>query len=92
MVLAQLLHAFDFRSETSTVFSPNSLRNRWLVAALLGSMALHLLVVYVPALQRVFSTRALSVADWGWVLVSALLPVLLIDIAKVVAARRRPAV
>ena len=88
MVLAQLLHAFDFRSETSTVFSPNSLRNRWLVAALVGSMSLHLLVVYVPFLQRVFSTHALSLSDWGWVLVSALVPVVLIDIAKIATARR----
>ena len=88
MVLAQLLHAFDFRSETSTVFSPNSLRNRWLVGALLGSMSLHMLVIYVPALQRVFSTHALSLADWGWVLLSALLPVVLIDIVKVLTALR----
>src|SRR5450759_1897224 len=87
MVLAQLLHAFDFRSETSTVFSPNSLRIPWLIAALLGSMSLHLLVIYVPALQRVFSTHPLSVVDWGWVVVSALVPVVVIDIATVATAR-----
>ena len=33
MVLAQLLHAFSFRSATRTVFSLNSLKNRWLVYA-----------------------------------------------------------
>jgi Ca2+-transporting ATPase len=87
MVLAQLLHAFDFRSDTSTVFSRNSLRNGWLIAALVGSMSLHMLVVYVPALQRVFSTRALSLSDWGWVLAAALIPVVIIDIAKVASAR-----
>jgi len=91
MVLAQLLHAFNFRSETRTVWSPESLRNRWLLAALFGSMALQALVVYVPALQHTFSTEALSVSDWLTVLTAALLPIALIDLAKVFGARRRAA-
>jgi P-type Ca2+ transporter type 2C len=88
IVLAQLLHAFDFRSETRTVFSLGSLRNHWLDAAFVGSMALQALVIYTPALQSVFKTRPLGVYDWIAVVLAALVPIVLIDAAKVIGAVR----
>ncbi len=87
IVLAQLLHAFDFRSERRSVWSVSSLRNRWLVAALVGSMSLQAIVVYVPPLRAVFSTTPLTAADWGAVVVAALLPIAVIDLVKVWRAR-----
>jgi Ca2+-transporting ATPase len=91
MVLVQLLHAFGFRSDRRTVWSADSLRNRWLVLALLGSMTLQVLVIYLPPLQQVFNTVALSGRDWLAVGISALLPVAAIDILKVTTAGRRRA-
>jgi P-type Ca2+ transporter type 2C len=88
MVLAQLLHAFSFRSATRTVFSLNSLKNRWLVYALLGSMTLQALAIYLPPLQKVFNTVPLSAFDWLMVLFAALVPTLLIDMVKVLRGRR----
>jgi P-type Ca2+ transporter type 2C len=88
MVLAQLLHAFSFRSATRTVFSLNSLKNRWLVYALVGSMTLQALAIYVPPLQKVFNTVPLTGFDWLMVLMAALVPTILIDVVKVVRARR----
>jgi Ca2+-transporting ATPase len=91
MVLTQLLHAFDFRSETRTVWSKESLRNRWLVYAVLGSFVLQLFVIYVPFLQRLFSTEALLWQDWAAILVAAIIAVSIIDLVKVTLARRRAA-
>ena len=88
MVLAQLLHAFSFRSATRTVFSLNSLKNRWLVYALLGSMTLQVLAIYLPPLQKVFNTVPLGAFDWLTVLLAALVPTVLIDIVKVLRGRR----
>ena len=87
LVLAQLLHAFNFRSETVSVFTKESLRNRWLIYALLGSMTLQMFVIYLPPLQRVFQTVALSPSDWLAVVIAALLPIALIDLIKVARAR-----
>jgi Ca2+-transporting ATPase len=87
MVLVQLLHAFGLRSETRSVWSASSLCNRWLVAALLGSMSLQALVLYVPALRQVFATVPLAATDWLAVLVAALLPIAVIDLVKVRRAR-----
>jgi Ca2+-transporting ATPase len=87
IVLSQLLHAFNFRSETRTVFRLETLKNRWLVGAFVGSMALHVLVIYTPALQAIFKTQALGVHDWLAVVLAASLPLVLIDIVKVLTAR-----
>ena len=89
IVLAQLLHAFNFRSETKSVFRLETLKNKWLVAAFAGSLALQALVVYVPALQAVFKTQPLGPRDWIAVVVAALIPLVLIDAMKLLSARRR---
>jgi Ca2+-transporting ATPase len=89
IVLSQLLHAFNFRSETRTVFRLESLRNHWLNAAFAGSMALHALVIYVPPLQRLFHTQALGILDWVAVIAASCIPLILIDALKVFGARTR---
>ena len=88
VVVAQLLHAFSFRSRTRSVFRAESLKNRWLNLAFVGSLGLQALVVYVPALQRVFHTQPLDGLDWLAVLAAALVPMALIDLTKVLLARR----
>jgi Ca2+-transporting ATPase len=89
IVLSQLLHAFNFRSETRTVFRLETLKNKWLVAAFAGSLALQGLVIYTPVLQRLFRTQPLGPRDWVAVILAALLPMVLIDAMKVLSARRR---
>jgi Ca2+-transporting ATPase len=92
MVLTQLLHSFSFRSSTRSVFSAESSKNRWLLLAVAGSFAAHLAVLYVPAISTVFKTVPLGLEEWGAVLVASFVPVALIDLVKVTAARRRTAV
>ncbi|NTW29219.1 MAG: cation-translocating P-type ATPase [Coriobacteriia bacterium] len=90
LVLMQLLHAFGFRSERTTVWHPRSLENRWLSLSLLGSMALQALVIYPPPFQRLFHTAPLSLAQWAGVAGAAILAVAVIDVAKLATARRAP--
>ncbi len=88
VVLSQLLHAFNFRSSTRSVFSAESFKNKWLMAAFAGSFCLHLLVIYVPFLQNIFKTQPLGIHDWMAVVASALIPIVLIDVTKLILARR----
>jgi len=90
VVLVEMLHAFTFRSNTKSVFSAESFKNRWLVAAFFGSLALHALVIYVPFLQGIFKTQPLGPHDWLAVLGASLIPIILIDVTKLVLARRLP--
>ncbi len=87
IVLTQLLHSFNFRSETRTVFSLESLKNRWLVLAFVGSLSLHMCVVYIPTLQRVFKTTVLGPHDWLVIALAAIVPIILIDLTKLIVAR-----
>jgi Ca2+-transporting ATPase len=91
LVLTQLLHAFNFRSEAGTVFSVRSLRNKWLVLALVGSMALQVAVVYLPGAEKVFRTVPLAGADWIAIVLTALSAIAVIDVTKLLVARFGPA-
>jgi P-type Ca2+ transporter type 2C len=61
--LAQVFNAFNARSEHRSAFA-HLFTNRWLWAAVALSIALQIAVVYVPFLQRAFSTTALNGGDW----------------------------
>lgn len=91
LVLTQLLHSFNFRSETTTVFSAKSLRNRWLVLGLLGSMTLQVLVIYMPGAEKIFRTVPLDAADWIAVVLTAIAAIVTIDVTKLLVARYGPA-
>jgi Ca2+-transporting ATPase len=64
LVTSELLRAYTARSQHSSVFSIGLFSNPWMVRATVASFVLLLLVVYVPALQTVFSTVPLTPSDW----------------------------
>ena len=71
LVLSQLLHVFDCRSERPGVrISP--LSNRALLIAVASSFAVLLAVIYAPLLQASFKTVALDGRSWAVVVLLAL--------------------
>ena len=88
LVLTQLLHAFNFRSQTESVWNTRSFANRWLVAGLVGSMALQCAVIYLPGAQSVFKTAALSPIHWLAVIVASAVAIAILDAAKLLTAAR----
>lgn len=79
LVLAQLIHVFDCRSDHS-IFHRNLFENKPLILAVLSSLFLLAIVIYYEPLQPVFSTSPLSLADWLLVLGMALIPTVLLSI------------
>ncbi len=63
LVLFQIFNAFNCRSDERSAFV-GLFANQWLWAAAGASVALHLLVLYVPVLRAAFSTVPLSGGDW----------------------------
>jgi Ca2+-transporting ATPase len=63
LVVFQLFNVFNARSDERSAFEA-LFDNHWLLAAVALSLALHAAVIYVPFLQRAFSTVALSPVDW----------------------------
>jgi len=52
--------------------------NPWLILAMIGSMMLHMLILYVPILAQIFGILPLSFTEWMLVLAFSF-PVILID-------------
>jgi Ca2+-transporting ATPase len=63
LMLFQLFNLFNARSDEESAFR-GLLDNRWLLAAILLSVMLQLCVIYLPFLQRAFSTESLTIFDW----------------------------
>jgi Ca2+-transporting ATPase len=63
LVLFQMFNVFSARSDERSAFA-GMFTNRWLWAALAGSVVLQVAVVYLPFLQAAFGTTALGVRGW----------------------------
>jgi P-type Ca2+ transporter type 2C len=63
LMLFQLFNVLNARSDERSAFA-HLFTNRWLWGALGLSLALQLLVLYVPVMQRAFGTVGLSAGDW----------------------------
>lgn len=81
LVLAQLIHVFDCRSERG-IFSRNPFSNLYLVGAVFSSLFLLLLVIYTESLQPIFHTMPLHVMDWMFVLALSAIPTILFGVTK----------
>lgn len=56
LICTQLIHVFECKSETRSLFSINPFNNLWLVGAILVSVTMVYLSVYTPFLASVFGT------------------------------------
>ncbi|MGD6833252.1 cation-translocating P-type ATPase [Sutcliffiella halmapala] len=77
LVMAQLIHVFDCRSERS-IFHRNPFQNLYLVGAVISSVILMLIVIYYPPLQTIFHTVSLAPEEWLLIMGLASLPTFLL--------------
>ncbi|WP_421617267.1 calcium-translocating P-type ATPase, SERCA-type [Brevibacillus sp. TJ4] len=88
LVMAQLIHVFDCRSQYS-VFHRNIFENKYLVWAVISSLIMVLGVVYMDALQPIFKTTDLNLRDWALILVTAGVPTFVAGIGGVLFGQQR---
>ena len=89
IMVAQLANSFTVRSDTEGILALGLLTNRPLVLAGAANLAVAVAVSYLPPLQRVFHTAALTVADWLVLGAVALVLLAADEIRKAVAVRAR---
>lgn len=77
LVMAQLIHVFDCRSEKS-VLARNPFGNKYLTWAVISSIFLMLIVIYYPPLQPIFHTMPIAAMDWLLILGMAAAPTFLL--------------
>ncbi|MBT9133312.1 MAG: Calcium-transporting ATPase [Firmicutes bacterium] len=85
LVLCQLLHVFDCRSETMGVAEKGLSTNPLLLGAVISSAGLLLASIYWPFLRDLFGNVSLGGADWGVVTLASGLPTLIIGVRRLLA-------
>ncbi len=88
VVYSQLFRALAARSPRLTFFQLGIWTNPQLVLAIAVSGLLQVSVVLVPFMQRVFQVPVLAWSDWLIIAVLGLTPVTLIEVTKLLLARR----
>ena len=82
LIMSELLRAYTARSERYALLKIGVFGNKWMQYAVGASLFLLLLVIYVPFLQGVFGTVALSLGDWLMMLPFILLASVAAELTK----------
>jgi len=87
MVVAQLVHAFNCRSERWSLFQVGLWTNRPLLLAFTLSLGIQVVVLTVPAVSTIFKVVPLPIEDWALMGAMGLLPFVIMEAIKLL---RRP--
>jgi Ca2+-transporting ATPase len=90
LMLFQIFNVVNARSDERSAFA-HLFRNHWLWGAIFASVALQVLVVYVPFLQWAFGTVAVTARDWGLCVAVASSVLWLREATKLIPSRSRTA-
>jgi len=82
LALAELPIAFTTRSERYPLYRLGLFSNRWMQRAVLLSVVLTLLVIYVPFLNDPFNTMPLALEHWIIIVPLALIPAIVSEVSK----------
>jgi Ca2+-transporting ATPase len=88
LILIELWNVLNFRSFRHLLIRIGIFSNRSLIVALLASVVLLLLVVYQPLFQLFLGTTALTLNDWGILVLLGIPPVMVAELYKAVTGRR----
>ncbi|MGB4428713.1 MAG: HAD-IC family P-type ATPase, partial [Thermacetogeniaceae bacterium] len=88
MALMQLVHSFNARSMEHSIFNLGIASNRSLIFAFFASAAITAAVIFVPFLREFFDTALLRVSDWFVVFGFALIPLIIVEISKMIKGER----
>ena len=82
LAISQMLHAFNQRSNTDSIFTKGNGHNKYLFFALLSSFVLLLIILFVPVIRNIFSLTILKPIEWTITIGLSILPVIFVEITK----------
>lgn len=82
LILGEMLRAYSAKSESATIFKMKLFDNKFLNYSVLFSIVLLVIVVYVPFLQGIFNTVALTAVQFAAASALALLPLFAGELSK----------
>lgn len=88
LCLSQMGHVLAIRSERESLFSQGLLSNKPLLGAFLLTLVLQMTTIYVPALNPIFKTEPLSMAELAITLILSSLVFCAVEMEKILKRRR----
>ena len=82
LVITQLIHVLECKSEQKSLFEINLLNNKFLIFATLTSLIMIIVVVYIPKLQVIFKTTSITLNEWLIILGFSFLGPVLVSMGK----------
>ena len=87
LCLSQIVHAMNQHSNTMSFFSKNQPKNKYLFMAMLASILMLLIIVFIPGLRDIFSIVPLTVREWLTVIILSIMPLIVSEIVKLFAPK-----
>ena len=84
LAVFQWFNVWNCRSDHKSIFQQNPFSNKWLIYATVVVIALQMLVVYNPVMQKIFHTTALTSGEWWIITMMALSIIAAEEIRKLV--------
>ena len=81
MSMAEIFHSFNMRSQKASIFHMKH-HNVYLIGAMILSLVLTTLVIYVPFLRQAFEFEHISFAEYGMALVLAFCVIPVVEVIK----------
>jgi Ca2+-transporting ATPase len=78
LVLIEMLNALNAISEDNSLLESGIFLNPYLLLAILSSMVLHCMILYVPIFAKIFGIYPMNLHEWGLVFAFSV-PVIIID-------------
>jgi len=82
LALSELVHVFNVRDNKNSLFKTKVFNNSKLILAVLGSAALMLVIMFVPALREIFNIVVLPTQNLVEVIALVFAPIVIVEIFK----------
>lgn len=89
MVVFQVLHAYNSRSEFRSIFQKSLFSNRFLLVGSLTAMTLHVAALYLPPTQYVLRLEPPDLVTWGQMVGVAITIVVAMELHKFLRGRSK---
>jgi magnesium-transporting ATPase (P-type) len=82
IVVAQVGNVLACRTSKQSAFKSSLKANKWIVIGIIAQIAILAVLVYVPLMQNIFTTTALNLGDWAYLVSLAVIVVLAEEVRK----------
>lgn len=87
LMMLQMFNVLNQKSEEKSLFKVGIFSNKWLVVAILSSIILQLMVIYIPFFDIIFETTPLGLKDWLVVIGASCTVFVFVEIVKMFRKR-----